>query len=157
VGDAYGNGTGKHAGELPGDEGEAGELAYGDHSPLASGAARLLGDPSGEGLEGRESEPGDDGAQREAVERAGGATGGFWADAEWIYCRDGKWRPVESKYEQVADGLAGDLGRVRAPVWPLSTGELSRVGRIKGYGNAIVAPLAATFIRAFMDVVAADA
>jgi DNA (cytosine-5)-methyltransferase 1 len=42
----------------------------------------------------------------------------------------------------------------RRAIWPLSTGEVSRVGRIKGYGNAIVAPLAATFIRAFMDVVA---
>lgn len=37
----------------------------------------------------------------------------FWADADWIPCRDGKARPVESKFVALADGAAGGLGLVR--------------------------------------------
>ena len=88
-------------------------------------------------LSGRED------ARRETLDgRAGrdGATGGplpvdsFWRDADWLLCRDGKWRPVEP-------------GSV-----PLAHGAANRVGRLRGYGNAIVAPQAEAFIRAFMDV-----
>lgn len=43
-----------------------------------------------------------------------GPVNGPWADADWIFCRDGKWRPVEPGYEQMADGSASSLGRVCA-------------------------------------------
>ncbi len=59
---------------------------------------------------------------------------GFWRDADWLLCRDGKWRPVEPG------------------TFPLAHGAPARVGRLRAYGNAIVAPLAAEFIRAVMDV-----
>lgn len=58
--------------------------------------------------------------------------GGFWGDAEWIYCRDDKYRPVEPG------------------TFPLAHGAAERVGRLRGYGNAIVAPQAAAFIEAYM-------
>jgi len=35
--------------------------------------------------------------------------------------------------------------------FPLSRGEPNRVGRLRAYGNAIVPPLAAEFIGAFME------
>jgi len=38
-----------------------------------------------------------------------------------------------------------------AAVHPLAHGVPARVGRLRGYGNAIVGPLAAEFITAFMD------
>lgn len=57
----------------------------------------------------------------------------FWSDAEWIYCRDEKWRPVEPGS------------------FPLVDGAPARVGRVRGYGNAIVAQIAAEFIAAFMS------
>nr|WP_240530412.1 DNA cytosine methyltransferase [Pseudomonas aeruginosa] len=41
-----------------------------------------------------------------------GSVNGPWADADWIFCRDGKWRPVEPGYEQMADGASSSLGRV---------------------------------------------
>ena len=63
----------------------------------------------------------------------GGPVGGFWSDAEWIPCRDGKARPVEPG------------------TFPLAHGAPARVGRLRAYGNAIVAPLAAEFIQAVMD------
>ena len=58
---------------------------------------------------------------------------GFWANAEWIPCRDGKWRPVEPG------------------TFPLAHGAPARVGRLRAYGNAIVAPLAAEWVRVVME------
>lgn len=57
---------------------------------------------------------------------------GFWSDADWLGCRDGKFRPVESG------------------TFPLANGIPARVGRLRGYGNAIVPQVAAEFIKAFM-------
>jgi DNA (cytosine-5)-methyltransferase 1 len=59
-------------------------------------------------------------------------TKGYWADPDWLYCRDDKWRPVESS------------------TFPLAHGATNRVGRLRGYGNAIVAPQAQVFIKAVM-------
>lgn len=61
---------------------------------------------------------------------------GFWRDADWLYCRDGKWRPVEPGLEPLAHGLP------------------ARVGRLRGYGNAIVPQVAAQFVTAFMASIA---
>jgi DNA (cytosine-5)-methyltransferase 1 len=60
-------------------------------------------------------------------------TNGFWRDAGWLYCRDDKWRPVEPR------------------TFPLAHGATNRVGRLRGYGNAIVAPQAQAFIGAVME------
>lgn len=63
-----------------------------------------------------------------------GPTNGFWRDADWLFCRDGKWRPVQPGASPLVDG---------AP---------ARVGRLRGYGNAIVAQVAAGFIKATEEV-----
>lgn len=56
----------------------------------------------------------------------------FWSDADWLGCRDGKFRPVEPG------------------TFPLANGIPARVGRLRGYGNAIVPEVAAEFVRAFL-------
>ena len=43
-----------------------------------------------------------------------GPVNGFWRDADWIGCRDGKWRPVSPKPQPLVDGSAESLGRVCA-------------------------------------------
>lgn len=58
---------------------------------------------------------------------------GFWSDADWLGCRDGKFRPVEPG------------------TFPLANGISARVGRLRGYGNAIVPQVAAEFVKAFMS------
>ena len=62
-----------------------------------------------------------------------GPVNGFWRDADWIGCRDDKWRPVE-------------------PVtFPLAHGATARVGRLRAYGNAINAEAATQFIAAYLE------
>jgi len=63
---------------------------------------------------------------------ATGPVNGFWRDADWLFCRDERWRPVEPG------------------TFPLAHGSAARVGRLRGYGNAIVAPQAAAFVEAFL-------
>lgn len=59
---------------------------------------------------------------------------GFWCDADWIYCYDEKFRPVEPG------------------TFPLADGAPARVGRLRGYGNSLVAPLAEEFVRAYVSM-----
>jgi len=67
-----------------------------------------------------------------AGQPAGSPTNGQWRDADWLFCRDGKWRPVEPG------------------TFPLAHGATARVGRLRAYGNAIVPQVAAEVIRAYM-------
>ena len=82
------------------------------------------------GLEGRLGMP-----ERAAELPTGprGLVNGFWAEADWIWCRDGKFRPIEP-------GVA-----------PLATGITNRVGKLRGYGNALTAEVAKGFIEAFIE------
>ncbi|WP_446918986.1 DNA cytosine methyltransferase [Klebsiella pneumoniae] len=75
---------------------------------------------------------------------------GFWRDADWLLCRDGKWRPVEPGTFPLVDGAAARLGRVEPGMARVASS--NRGGRLKGYGNAINAQAAAAFIRAYMGV-----
>jgi DNA (cytosine-5)-methyltransferase 1 len=62
-----------------------------------------------------------------------GLVNGFWREAEWIYCRDEKLRPIEPGSS------------------PLATGITNRVGKLRGYGNALCAPVAQSFIEAYLE------
>jgi DNA (cytosine-5)-methyltransferase 1 len=77
-----------------------------------------------------------------------------WGDVDWLFCRDGKWRPVESINEPRLDGLSDRLGYSRFgdryTVNPLIEKAENRVGRLRGYGNAIVPTVAAEIIKAVM-------
>ena len=86
------------------------------------------------GQHGCEPQDGEAGRLVEGAEPAGPhATDGVWRDPDWLLCRDGRWRPVESGTFPLADGISG------------------RMGLLRGYGNAIVPPLAAEFVTAFLE------
>ncbi|HFU4540579.1 TPA: DNA cytosine methyltransferase [Klebsiella variicola] len=74
---------------------------------------------------------------------------GFWRDADWLFCRDGKWRPVEPGTFPLVDGAATRMGRVEPGVARVASS--NRIGRLKGYGNAINAQAAAAFIKAYIS------
>lgn len=57
----------------------------------------------------------------------------FWQDAEWIECHDGRARRTEPGARLLAHGVPG------------------RVVKWRGLGNAIVPPLAAEVVAAFLD------
>lgn len=86
-----------------------------------------LGDSAVSGLEGRRSSgcgcPGERNPE----------PSGHWDQTDTILCGDGETRRIESGLEPLVDGVP------------------ERVAPIRGYGNAIVPPLAATFIRAFLE------
>lgn len=70
----------------------------------------------------------------------------FWADADWLYCRDEKWRPVEPGTFPLVDGAAFRMGS-GCTDWEGK----SRAGMLKAYGNAIVPQVAAAVIQTFME------
>jgi DNA (cytosine-5)-methyltransferase 1 len=63
-----------------------------------------------------------------------GLVNGYWSGADWVFCQDQKYRPIEP-------GSA-----------PLATGVTNRVGKLRGYGNALTAPVAQGFIEAYLEV-----
>lgn len=109
--------------------GEAGGMA--DHELQQRPGSTTLGDEAG----GRRQEPAEVAGLRR--DSRPGPTNGHWGTADWLGCRDGSWRPVEPGTSPLAHGTA------------------ARVGRLRGYGNAIVAQQAQAFIEAYCEVRAA--
>lgn len=77
---------------------------------------------------------------------------GFWSDFRIIPCTDGKARRIEPCSFPLVNGIPKGMGRGQPELGKLVKGARnSRVGRLKGYGNAIVPQVAAEFIKAFME------
>jgi len=77
--------------------------------------------------------------------RRPGPTNSGWADADWLFCRDGKWRPVKPGTFPLVDGTAFRLDSGSAYAGK------SRAKLLEGAGNAIVSEAAAHVIAAFLD------
>ena len=121
------------------------------YSQLVASAHRTIpfgmADPNSERLQRERRDSYSQGRKRQNIRQAGLLDGagsennttnphhGFWSDTDWLGCRDGKFRPVEPG------------------AFPLANGIPARVGRLRGYGNAIVPQVAAEFIKAFMGAV----
>ena len=94
--------------------------------------------------------------QRSSASDGSNATNGFWGDADWLFCRDGKWRPVKSSVQRVAPRVPGSVVQCSSFVsasYPLAKEQGRRVMRLKGYGNAIVPQAAAVFIKSAVEAV----
>lgn len=102
-----------------------------------TGAESGMGDTDGSEFASRKLQRGGNKKRPEQssqsmLPRGANTHNGFWSNSDWLGCRDGKFRPVEP----------GTL--------PLANGIPARVGRLRGYGNAIVPQVAAEFVKAFM-------
>ena len=124
-----------------------GDLAYGRLSHPAGtrleGSARkgvpeqagvLLDDERNGGEEGQAGiRPADRGADGRGEGKALSRRSNFWESCEWLPFTDGKRRPVEPG------------------TFPLAARVPQRVGRLRGYGNALCVPVAREFIESYME------
>jgi DNA (cytosine-5)-methyltransferase 1 len=115
------------------------------HDPVTGGHSGRLADAADQRQHGRGAGVQGDGRDTPRVESerlcdAGpaGPTNGWWRDADWLFCRDGKFRPVEPG------------------TFPLVNGASARVGRLRAYGNSITAPAAQIFISSVMESIDAN-
>jgi len=110
-------------------DGESGESVRQEIAVIGSGLLGKLADTDS-------IEPADGRLQRggRLLQPSENPLAGFWSNAEWIYCQDGKYRAVEPG------------------TFPLAHGATNRVGRLRGYGNAINAEVAKGFIEAYLSL-----
>lgn len=111
LGDAIGAAGERHAGSVFGAEAEV------DRQGRANGGVAVRSEYASAGMDTRQPGP----------------TNGYWRAADWLGCRDGKWRPVEPG------------------AFPLAHGAAARVGRLRAYGNAINSQAAKAFIEVLME------
>jgi len=144
VGVADGAADGRRQERTDGSGGGAGNGAQGRATGYgASGDPSGLVDSEQPGLEGRGDRPAPAGRRDAAAGPAtapGGAGGMENADrdapnsrrgaADWLFCRDGKWRPVEPG------------------TFPLANAPAGRVGKLRAYGNALDAETVVAFLEA---------
>jgi len=64
-----------------------------------------------------------------------GAINAVWSGTEWVRFKDGKTRCI------------------KPGIFPMAHGVPARVVRLRGYGNAIVPQVAATFVKSFMEAI----
>lgn len=120
------------------NEGAKSGILEGPNFPKSSGMPGGMEHAGSFGWNGRQAPaPGHDherpASQRPQGEHGPGPTNGYWRNADWLRCRDERWRPVEPG------------------TCPLAHGATARVGRLRAYGNAICAPLAAEFVSAYLE------
>ncbi|WP_080432117.1 DNA cytosine methyltransferase [Burkholderia ubonensis] len=122
-----GDATGRSGALLARELADAGSIRRLGRKRISAGS---LDDWSHAGrIESHDGSVGNDETRISQVDPAG-PTNGFWRAADWLLCRDGKWRPVEPG------------------TFPLVDGAPSRVGRLRAYGNAINSEAATQFILA---------
>ncbi len=116
---------------------QEGSGAPGEWSPVELGRRSNLsglGDPA---LDRHRPLDGEPRSRRGPEEQAGGpgVPESFWADAVYLPCLDGKWRPAQPG------------------IFPLASGIPDRVALLRGAGNSVVPQVACAFIEAFQAAV----
>lgn len=93
-------------------------------------------------------------AQRDSTTEDNSSPSTFWDDCQWLPCRDGKHRAVKSGISPLVDGTTVRVGHSSDPsIESVENTQEARTMRLKGYGNAIVAPLAIEFVSAAMETI----
>jgi DNA (cytosine-5)-methyltransferase 1 len=114
-----------------GDGGAAGDRRSGGLADAAQGRRQAR---FGEQGDSRGARGGGNGFDDGGCDGWPGPVNGFWRDADWLFCRDGKWRSVEPGAQ------------------PLAYGASARVGRLRAYGNCIAPALGKEFIESYLDL-----
>jgi DNA (cytosine-5)-methyltransferase 1 len=106
--------------------------------PGERSVAERLDDAESIGRRGRQDIG--DGGRRVRAFGSAGPVNGFWRESNWVLTRP----------QRVGDSPG--LRPVEPGSFPLAHGTSERVGRLRGYGDGIVAQAAEMFIRACMDM-----
>jgi len=120
-----------HTHDQRGHGSPAGGEQAGWREPSHAGSAGRVADTPSIGWRQEHSNPGRLLAGNPAQGRTA-RPGDGCGDSDWIACRDGLWRPVEP-------GTS-----------PLATAAPARLGRLRGYGNALDGETATQFVAAYM-------
>lgn len=135
---------------------ESGRFAEGMPETTGIGSACWMGDANNSRLERHIRNDSATGWERTAGSVASSGlhsrpleVNSFWRDADWLFCRDGQWRPVEPGTFPLVARFAKSLGHGKSSLRAMAG--RNRTGRLKGYGNAINAQAAAAFIGAYME------
>jgi DNA (cytosine-5)-methyltransferase 1 len=117
--------------------GDGGSRREGEARPVATSGRSHMADADHERRDGIDALLRQDEAGRVAgnIHEAAGRrpANSFWSDHIWLTGADGRSRRAEPSIPLLAHGIPG------------------RVGKLRAYGNAIVPPLAAEVIKAFME------
>lgn len=105
------------------------------HQCATSERGRAIGDVAN--ANGEQRDWSGVGRPRRRAEPTDGSGSDFWADREWIYCTDGKWRPIEPGTFPLAHGVPARLAKCRSA----SNAVVSKIPEI--IGRAIMAAEAA--------------
>lgn len=148
-----GDGTLRNAREMAGAARSVeGARNHAAHAAPYGGPAIGMGDADRNGA-GRNAGSGDRAEAASDCARGVDGNGGHdagasgpWSDAEWIPCTDGKSRPAQPGSFPLAYGVPSRVGAGG------TVETRARVGELAGYGNAICTEVAATWIRAVMEV-----
>lgn len=82
------------------------------------------------------------------------AASSAWSDFRIVGCLDGKYRRLSATDEPLVAGIPRSMGSFEPRIQGMAKrARRNRIGRLKGYGNAIAPQLAAVFIQSFMDAV----
>ena len=125
-------GDGPQTGRDEGDRGAQPGGATGGVADNRSEGRRQVGEVSSRGREGSPAQRLDQRPEHGGPERGADAPVLGRNPADWLFCRDGKWRPVEPG------------------TFPLVDAAPQRVGRLRAYGNALDAETATNFVEAVM-------
>ena len=119
---------------------------------------------AGHGRHERRAKPGGRGVVSGCGNHRPHAIDGDWRVADWLWCRDEKFRPVEPGTFPLVDGLPAGLGTVDAGIRrmaemagldgsSLRRAKSYRTGALKGYGNALDIHTAAEFCHIVKEVI----
>lgn len=142
-----------------GAEGRQGPARSAAPAGVSGGLAHAHGVDTGHpGIAGGEESAG---VQRGAIADGCGEPGaerpspinGFWGAADWLLCRDGRWRPAQPGIFPLVARLPEGVGRGGDRGFPVDADatQEGRLHRLRGYGNSINIEAAVAFIRAYLE------
>ena len=138
-GDTDSQGIRRRSAEGDRSQGEVRDRTQGDTVGSSDRVLQGLADPNSDGRSkagGGSTARGSDGSIGNgglpSAASAALPTNGFWGDIDWVFGKDGYFRPIEPGTSPLADGNP------------------TRVGQVSAYGNAICAAQATGFIEAVM-------